>query len=185
MPDSALTISHGKRTKRIQVTAKTKDGKPFDIKFKKINENKIKLLSKVDSATKVKITVTPLEPLDDKKWYKIAQSTARVLMMVRNISLSYRDNYSLSLPGFMPSVGNAFGQTRGYGLLSPGLDFAFGMVDDSYIDKAKSNDWLLINDSVATPATTNLTRDLQLRVTLEPITNLKIDLCGHPQREPL
>ena len=178
MPDSALTISHGKRTKRIQVTAKTKDGKPFDIKFKKINENKIKLLSKVDSATKVKITVTPLEPLEDKKWYKIAQSTARVLMMVRNISLSYRDNYSLSLPGFMPSVGNAFGQTRGYGLLSPGLDFAFGMVDDSYIDKAKSNDWLLINDSVATPATTNLTRDLQLRVTLEPITNLKIDLVA-------
>ncbi len=178
MPDSALTISHGKRTRRLSVTAKTKDGKPVAIKFKKINENKIKLISKVDSATKVKITVTPLEPLEDKGWYKTAQSVARVLMMVRNVSLSYRDNYSLSLPGFMPTVGNALGQTRGYGLLSPGLDFAFGMVDDGYIDKAKHNDWLLINDSVATPATTSLTRDLQLRLTLEPVRNLKIDLVA-------
>ncbi len=178
MPDSALTISHGKRTRRLSVTAKTKDGKPVAVKFKKINENKIKLISKVDSATKVKITVTPLEPLEDKGWYKTAQSVARVLMMVRNVSLSYRDNYSLSLPGFMPTVGNALGQTRGYGLLSPGLDFAFGMVDDGYIDKAKHNDWLLINDSVATPATTSLTRDLQLRLTLEPVRNLKIDLVA-------
>ena len=101
------------------------------------------------------------------------------MMMVRNVSLSYRNNYSLSLPGFMPTVGNALGQTRGYGLLSPGLDFAFGMIDDSYIDKAKRNDWLLMSDSVATPATTNLTEDVQLRLTLEPVRNLKIDLVAN------
>ena len=82
----------------------------------------------------------------------------------------------MSLPGFMPTIGDAFGQTRGAGVLSPGLDFAFGLTGDSYINKARENNWLLQNDSVATPATTNKTEDLQIRMTLEPIRNLKIDL---------
>lgn len=60
--------------------------------------------------------------------------------------------------------------------MSPGLDFAFGLIDDSYIDKASRNNWLLMSDSVATPATTSLTEDLQLKATLEPVKNLKIDL---------
>ena len=103
------------------------------------------------------------------------QAVARTAMMVRNISFTYRNNYQLTLPGFLPTIGDAFGQTK-QGVLSPGLDFAFGMVDDSYIDKARRNEWLLINDSIATPAASSLTEDLQLRLTLEPLRNLKIDL---------
>ena len=84
----------------------------------------------------------------------------------------------MSLPGFMPTIGDAFGQTRGNHVLSPGLDFAFGFTGDSYIDKAKANNWLLMSDSVATPATTSLTEDIQLRATLEPFKNFKIDLTA-------
>lgn len=126
--------------------------------------------------TKVKVTVTPKEPLENKGWYRTMQSVARVMMMVRSVGISYRNQYSMSLPGFMPMIGDAFGQTRSVGAMSPGLDFAFGMIGDSYIDKARDNGWLLMNDSVATPATTNKTEDLQIRATLEPIKNLKIDL---------
>ena len=113
--------------------------------------------------------------MDDKGWYKTAQCLARVMMMVRNVSFSYRDQYAMSLPGFMPTVGNAFGQTNTMGLMSPGLDFAFGLIDDGYIDKAKENDWLISNDNV-TNAATSKTEDLQIRATLEPVKNLKIDL---------
>jgi cell surface protein SprA len=60
--------------------------------------------------------------------------------------------------------------------MAPGLGFAFGMVDDSYIQKAHDNGWLFNIDSLASPATTNLTRDLQIRATLEPVRDLKIDL---------
>ena len=60
--------------------------------------------------------------------------------------------------------------------MSPGLDFAFGFVGDSYIEKAREHDWLLLNDSIATPAATSKTEDLQIRMTLEPVKNLKIDL---------
>ena len=73
-------------------------------------------------------------------------------------------------------IGNAFGQGHGMGAMSPGLDFAFGFIGDSYIDKARENGWLMMSDSLATPATTNKTEDLQLKATLEPVRNLKIDL---------
>ncbi|MGN0069895.1 MAG: cell surface protein SprA [Prevotella sp.] len=176
MPDTTIQFAHGKKTKRLVVTAKTQDGKGFDLKYKKVDENNIRILNSVDSALKLKITVTPKEPLDEKPWYKTMQTVARVLMMVRNVSFTYSNQYAMSLPGFMPTIGDAFGQTRGTGALSPGLDFAFGLTGDSYIEKARRNDWLLINDSVATPATTSKNEDLQLRMTLEPVKNLKIDL---------
>ncbi len=174
-PDSTLTISHGKNTKRIIVNAKTKEGKAFRLKYKRIDKNRIRITSKVDTATTVKLTVTPKAPLDEEKWYKAAQCVARGLMLVRNVSFSYRNQYGMYLPGFMPEVGDMFGQRSG-GVMSPGLDFAFGLVGDDYIDKASDRGWLLMNDSVATPATTNLTEDFQLRMTLEPVKNLKIDL---------
>ena len=81
----------------------------------------------------------------------------------------------MSVPGFLPEIGDAFGQRTG-GVMAPGLAFAFGMTGDSFIDKAIDNKWLLMADDIATPATTNKTVDLQLRATLEPIRDLKIDL---------
>ena len=176
LPDTTITLQHGKHSKRLIVAAKTADGKPFKLKYRKTDANTLRIMNKVDSAMKLKITVTPKEPLDDKSWYQTLQAVARGLMMVRNINVSYSSQYSMALPGFMPSVGDAFGQKRNTGAWAPGLDFAFGLTGDSYIERARENGWLMVADSVATPATTNKTEDLQLRVTLEPVRNLKIDL---------
>ena len=176
LPDTLMKIKHGKNSKRLIVSAKTEDGKPFQLKYRKIDNNTIGIKSRLDSALKLKITVTPKEPLDNKGWYKTMQTIARTLMMVRNVSLSYSNQYSMSLPGFMPSVGDAFGQKRNQGAWAPGLDFAFGLTGDSYVDKARDRGWLLLSDSIATPASTNKTEDLQVRMTLEPVRNLKIDL---------
>ena len=177
LPDTTLSIRHGKNSKRLIVSAKTADGKLFPIKYKKVDNNQIKLISKVDSAQKIKISVQAKEPLEEKSWYKTWQTVARLAMMVRNVSFNYRSSYQLTLPGFTPSIGDAFGQKK-VGSMAPGLDFAFGLVDDDYIGKARENDWLLRNDSVATPATTSKTENLQLRMTLEPVKDLKIDLSA-------
>lgn len=174
-PDTTLLVSHGKNSKKLVVNAKTKEGKSFRLKYKAVDNNRIKIISKVDSITTLKLTVTPKMPAEQTRWYKTAQCIARGLMLVRNVSFSYRDQYSMSLPGFLPNVGDMFGQRRG-DIMSPGLDFAFGFVDDSYVDKSRERGWLLMADSIATPATTTRTKDLQLRMTLEPIKNLKIDL---------
>lgn len=177
LPDTTFKIRHGKNTKRLIVNAKTEDGKVFPLKYKKVDNNQIRIISKVDTAMKVKLSVLAKEPLDDKKWYKGLQLASRLAMMVRNVSINYRSSYQLTLPGFLPSVGDAFGQKK-VGQMAPGLDFAFGMVGDDYIKKARNNDWLLCNDSIATPATTSRTDNLTLRATLEPIKDFKIDLSA-------
>lgn len=177
LPDTTFKIRHGKNTKRLIVNAKTENGKVFPLKYKKVDNNQIRIISKVDTAMKVKLSVLAKEPLDDKKWYKGLQLASRLAMMVRNVSINYRSSYQLTLPGFLPSVGDAFGQKK-VGQMAPGLDFAFGMVGDDYIEKARNNDWLLCNDSIATPATTSRTDNLTLRATLEPVKDFKIDLSA-------
>ena len=177
LPDTTLLIRHGKNSKRLIISAKTEDGKVYHLKYKKVDNNQIRIKSKVDSMMKLKITVMPKEPLDNERWYRTAQTAARLAMMLRKVSFTYRNNYQMLLPGFTPNVGDAFGQKK-VGTMAPGLDFAFGLVDDSYIGKARDNDWLLCNDSIATPATTSKTENLQLRATLEPVRDFKIDLSA-------
>lgn len=60
--------------------------------------------------------------------------------------------------------------------MAPGLAFAFGTVDDTYVSRALDRGWLLTVDSIASPATANHTTDLQLRAVLEPLRGLRIDL---------
>ena len=242
-PDSAIAVQHGKKSRRLMVTAKTKDGKPVELKWKATDDNKIqvwvsksewkRLTEKEEKAKKspsaseapsapeapaspdgdttaiasaskekvkgklkrkdasseaagepkgassldIKISVMPKKPLEEFWWYDAAQQTARFLMMVRTVNVSYRNQYSMQLPGFIPNVGDAFGQRTG-SVMSPGLDFAFGLTGDDYIQKALDNGWLLCTDSVATPSNSSKTEDLQLRATLEPVRDLKIDLTA-------
>ena len=212
LPDSVIEVQHGKKSKRLLVSARGADGKVVPVKWKVVDENKIKVWMKdlrptppkkaaeaadstivsqndsvatkktttkkdmaSDASMKVKISITPKEPLDNQWWYNAAQQTARMLMMVRTVSLTYRNQHSMALPGFMPNVGDMLGQHSG-DILSPGLDFAFGLTGDSYVEKALDHGWLLCSESVATPSSSQSTEDLQLRATLEPIRDLKIDL---------
>ena len=121
------------------------------------------------------MSISARPPVENEWWYKPVQSAARLLMMVRSIGIIYRNNYSMNISGFTPNVGDMFGQRTG-GVMAPGLGFAFGLTGDSFLQKAADNNWLLMADSIATPATTSQVHDLQLRATLEPIRDLKIDL---------
>ena len=202
LPDSTITVKHDKKSKRLLVSARMPNGKQVQLKWKVKDDNNIRislpkdiaarlraplplpsdtdslgrpLKPRKDSVLKVKLSVLPKEPLDKQWWYNPAQQVARLLMSVRTINISYRNQRSMTLPGFMPNVGDAFGQRTG-SVLSPGLDFAFGLNGDSYLDKAKDNGWLMMIDSVATPSTSSSSEDLQLRATMEPLRDLKIDL---------
>ena len=175
-PDTTVTVSHNKNSKRLIVTARTKSGKPYDVKYKVIDQNKI-LIRNLDTV-QIMLSVTAKPSLEEQWWYKPAQSAARLLMMVRSVNISFRSQYQMNLPGFLPNVGDIFGQRTG-DALSPGLDFAFGLIGDSYIDKAFDRGWLLSNDSVVTTnATVNSTQDIQMKASLEPIRDLKIDLSA-------
>ncbi len=225
LPDSAINLKHNQKSKRIVVTAKDENGKPYKLRYKVVDENTIRIkppkelaaaakrarkeaerkakeLAETDSLTAdslaslaattpepddssaanalkplpLRVNVVAKPKLEDQKWYQWTQAGARFLMMLRNVSVSYRNTYALVLPGFMPNVGDMLGQSRHGSTMAPGAGFAFGFVGDGFIDKAQDEGWLLNNESVATPATSNSMEDLQIKATLEPLPDLKIDL---------
>ena len=176
--DSTISLIHNFHTRRLRVTALLPNGKRYALKYKIKNGNIINITNK-DSA-KVKVTIRPTGKDEESTLYKVLRFTARRLMMVRNINVSYTSTYNMNLPGFMPNVGDFFGQNnQGIGGLKPGLDFAFGLIDDHYINRAQQNGWLLNNDSVSTPASTNLNDNLLISATIEPLEGLKVDLTAN------
>lgn len=172
--DTTLVITHNQKTKKLRVTALRKDGTKYPVKYKVIDNNKIEILTR--DTVSLKLSVGPKQRQEEQGWYKGMQMVARTLMMVRNVSLSYKNSHNMSIPGFLPQIGDIFGQTRAGGIFVPGLDFAFGTADDDYIRKAYDRGWLLRSDSIISPATTTQMEDLQLRATIEPVRDLKIDL---------
>jgi cell surface protein SprA len=178
LPDSQLVVKHDQKSNRLRITALDSTGHPIKIRYKRIDETSIRIKNEVEDTTQLRLNIIALPKREEQKWYTWAQAGARLLMSLRNVSLSYRNTYNLALPGFLPQVGDMLGQTRsgGNGPFSPGIDFGFGLVGDSYIERAKERGWLLCADSVSTPATTARTEDMQIKATVEPLTDLKIDL---------
>ena len=173
--DTTVTLTHNLKNKKLDVIARTKKGEAYKLKYKVIDENKI-LIKNQDSVS-IKVTITAKQKDGERsKFAKAMQYPTRVLMMVRNASFNYTNAYAMNLPGFMPDAGDIFGQKRMDALYAPGLDFAFGLVDDSYLGKAQRQNWLLRSDSIASMATSTAAEDLQAKVTLEPFKDFKIDL---------
>jgi cell surface protein SprA len=177
LPDSNITINHGQKSKRLRITALDTAGHAFKIYYKKKDDNTLVLRKTPVDTTKIRLNVVALPPLSEKKGYDWAQVGARFLMSLRNISVSYRNTYNLALPGFRPEIGDILGQGKDNGFLSPGIDFGLGFIDDSYIDRAQERGWLLgSSDGVSSPATSATTEDVQVKMSLEPFTDFKIDL---------
>ena len=177
LPDSVYVLPHNLATFTPKLTATTKDGKEVKLRFRKVDMNNISVKVKDTLTVKIRVVQDPDKPIRTKQLTldDFAQFGVRTLMGFRNVSFSYRDNYNMMLPGFLP-YSEHMGQAGSGSMLAPGLDFAFGMIDDGYLYKAKSNGWLLSSDSVVQNAMTSRSQDFQLKVTAEPFTDFRIDI---------
>ncbi|MDR0427578.1 MAG: cell surface protein SprA [Dysgonamonadaceae bacterium] len=172
--DSTTVVRHSLNNKRVRVLARNANGKLYKVNFKAIDNNSIRINNK-DSAH-LSLSITQLPPLDDLRWYKIAQGAARGLMMVRSVNVSYSQTQGLMLPYFRPEIGNFIGQGSSMYGKAPGFDFAFGFVDESYIDRAWQNNWLIRDDQNVNPAMYNITEMFDFSALIEPFTGMKITL---------
>jgi cell surface protein SprA len=102
---------------------------------------------------------------------------AYVGTMFRRLQVTYRETNSMTLPGFEPEAG-FMGQRRVNGGYAPGFDFAFGFIRNDLVERAKQYGWLSGDTSVVQPATRAHTSDLDIKLTLEPLPGLKIQMNG-------
>lgn len=176
--DTSIVIKHNMNVKKVKVTAMTTANKPFAIEYKTIDNNSVEVLTRGEQ--NIKFTVTEVQEKEKKNfWRELAQYSTRLAMSVRSVNVRYRTTRSLSLPQFVPDVGDIFGQSTHYDVMAPGLGFAFGFTDDSFVEKAKSRGWLLGDKNQTSPAVYSNTKEFNAEIQLEPIRGLKITLTGN------
>jgi cell surface protein SprA len=174
--DSVTVVRHSLDNKRLRVSARGSGGKRYDIQYKTLDNNSIEIKNK--DSVQLKLSITQLPPLNDELWYKIAQVSARGLMMVRTVGFSYSETSGLMIPGFRPAVGDFFGQGNSPFGSAPGLDFAFGFTDEDYLEKANRNDWLIKNEDNVVPAMFDRTKVFSFTAMLEPFVGMQINLSA-------
>lgn len=173
-PDTSIVIRHNLRTSRTKVSATTVEGKPVAIKTRTIDGNSLEVLTRGEQ--NLKFTVVEVLKTEKSLWRDISEYALRLATSPRSLSVRYRNTRSLNLPLFAPEIGNIFGQTRSAGPMSPGLDFAFGFTDESYINKALDRGWLITDDGQTSPAIWANTNELNIEANFELFKGFKVQL---------
>lgn len=126
------------------------------------------------------------EEEEEKTGLKIdpLEGLARILMTIRNGTLTYSQNSGLMLPGYAMKT-NIMGMEPGFG--APGFGFVLGqqnhdfngdLVRDFARDAAE-RDWLVRTQSIFNPYTTTRTENVNARLSLEPFSGMRIDLLAN------
>ena len=174
-PDTTFTIRHNLRNKKVKITAVTADdSKPFVFKHKVVDANTVEILTPSDKD--IKFTIEEVLKEDKSVWREIGEYALRLAMSPRQASIRWKRTSTMTIPLFRNGVGDIFGQSTQYGPMSPGLDFAFGFVDEDYIYKAKDRGWLITDDGQTSPALWSRANELNLEFTVEPVKGLKVQL---------
>lgn len=172
-PDTATTIRHNLRTKNVRLTAFTTAGERFPVKYAIADNNTVTVTTRGNQ--NLKFRIEEVQP-PRSAWCNVAEYAARIAMAPRNVAVRYRRTRQLSVPLFRPEIGDVFGQSKNYGPMSPGLDFAFGFTDEGYVGKALRRGWLITDDGQTSPAVYSNANELNIEANLEPIRGLRIQL---------
>lgn len=114
---------------------------------------------------------------NEEESISVAHYFARGFMTIRNINVNVSYKNRSDIPGFIPMIGDIFGQKNGSGELVPGLAFAFGLDGgEHFIRKSLENNRLVINEKNIARALYNQTQNMRMDATLEPFSGLKIDV---------
>jgi cell surface protein SprA len=171
-----VDVVHRLNSELITVSAVDSTGKAVPLSFKPAGNTKVTVTPKADCANAT-ITVTTKDPNQRTPKQVAGDMFAYMGTMIRKLQVTYRETNSMALPGFEPEAG-FMGQRKVNGAYAPGFDFAFGFIPKDMIDRAKSHGWLTGDTSVVQPATRAHTADLDIKLTLEPLPGLKIQLNG-------
>ena len=177
-PDSATVINHKLGTKNIKVTATTTDDKPFKVEYKVKDKDNVEI--KTLGTENLKFSILEVQKEERNNFFtEAAAYTSRLLMSLRSVNIRLKNTSSLTIPQYIPEIGDIFGQSTHYDVMAPGLDFAFGFAGQSYIDKALDRGWLMGDRTQTTPALYAKTNEFNAEVQIEPIAGLKITLTGN------
>ncbi len=122
-----------------------------------------------------------------KKKGEISNATRlalRPLLFLRKARLSYSQQFSTVIPGFMPST-ELFGQSGGFD--APGWGFVTGLQPNinpndgssqDYLERAASKGWISQSVFLNQQVIQNSTEQIDAKITVEPFTDFTVDLTA-------
>ncbi|MDD4361901.1 MAG: cell surface protein SprA, partial [Bacteroidales bacterium] len=172
LPGEELEVKHNLKNKRLIIRAVDASGKEVALRYKIKDENVLSVRGR--DSMQIKLLIVPKPSLDDKDWYKALQLGSRLLMSVRNLQITYDQTDGLTIPGFRPETGLIF-KDKEYGR-APGWDFASGFYSNDYLQQSMARNWLVMSDSVVSPAIYTENKTLRIKSSVLPIQGLRIEL---------
>ena len=169
-------IWHNLMTEKIQVEAFDKQGRKIEGSAEVLNPRAISFETPEeyeDATVKIEGQVEQTEGA----LQIIAESAARLLMGVKNISLSYSQTDGSELPGFTPAS-QLMGLNRVNGRLAPTLPFILGWQNENFARMASENGWITNDPNLSSPFLLTHNENLNLRATIEPFRGMRIDLTA-------
>lgn len=179
------SIFHKLKTKDVEVTAVDRKGAPVEGEIAIVNENRI-TFTPDSSASGVRFVVKGIIQKEGDLGKKIIQYTARALMAVRSISLTYTSTDGTVMPGFLPvprviglgkytPAQSMFPEMSGSST-APGLPFILGWQDKDFARKAAEKNWITRDSSLNAPYVMSRSETYNFRANVEPFPDLRIDV---------
>ena len=166
-------INHKLKTNNVRVRMFDQNGRTARGKVVPVNETKAEFIPEADyKNARVMVTGTVVEKTTILG--TILDYSAMLATGIKNASLSYTESNSTTLPGYLPT--SKFMGTDNYnGFNAPGYNFIAGFQDRQFARKAAQKGWITV-DTINQPYLMTHMEDLTLKVTIQPINGLRIDL---------
>ena len=145
--------------------------------LKKLNANNSRVSSRGRGSSRETIRL-PNEAQDTVKVSikDIVNGILKTTLLVKNISVSYRQNQGVVLPGFNKKP-NFFGQD--WNAMAPGIPFALGSQNVDIRELSSQGGWLTSNTNLNQFFKLTNSETLNLRGTLEPVKGFRIELLAN------
>lgn len=128
---------------------------------------------KISPLEKAKQRPTAADTVKKPPELSALKSLARLIMSLRSITGTYSVTQGTLLPGFTQSP-YLFGMDNTWN--APGWNFVLGGQDANVRYKAAENGWMSKSQKLTTPFTQSQTKDINVRASVEPSNDFKIQL---------
>ncbi|MDR0981851.1 MAG: cell surface protein SprA [Culturomica sp.] len=175
-----FTVEHNLKTRDVRVKVTTPDGKQVKIAYETSGKNKVKITS-TESLERANIEVTGIENPDANAINVITKAAVNVLTGIKNVRITYSENNSTTLPGFLPEA-RWLGQQSYEGRSAPGFGFLFGKQDEKFGIDAARKGWLTTDSTLNTAYQMNAAENLTITALFEPVRKFRIDFRAERTR---
>ncbi|WP_291857093.1 cell surface protein SprA [Marinilabilia sp.] len=175
--DTPLEIDHKLNTQDVQVRIFDSNGRPVQGKTTVIDNNKVTFTASRDISN-ARTLITGQRKTSTSPIKIVTDNVLKLATGIKSLSISYSSNNGTTLPGYMPESG-FLGNQNVRGINAPGFPFLLGIQDRDFAMTAVENNWLTTDSTLNTPYIMTHTEDLNIRATIEPIKDLRIDLTAN------